>query len=334
MHYCIVQKMAYFHLWGPLFLFWSVISESRENPAQIVSASQGEDVTLPCFKSTMLAPESCYRVKWTKLFLDPSRQPILILARPQMPPFRDAEGVSWGTDKNGDMSLSLKSLNKSNEGEYCCEIWEGWKIILVKNLQLKVKDCKTLDAVKAAPGTLAHLHCPVDTMLEPHRRQNVSWVKLKAGVENPMLLNSKTVESNGTLLAIHVRDYSDGGWFRCKYGQTQRCFDLHLQVQAMTTNQRMEEPKNTGSRTFSVTLVSSLTGFAVICSVIGLIIYHRCYVRRLVQNTQRNPGGFLQCNDGLYEDVQIPGVEEQTNLQINSLYMLSQDGGMDTFQCR
>lgn len=103
---------------------------------------------------------------------------------------------------------------------------------LLASFMAPLLDCKTLDAVRAAPGTLAHLHCPVDAT---SGLQNVSWAMLKGGVEYPIFLNSEMVQIKGTQLAMRV-NLSDSGWFRCKYlhGLTQHCFDLNLQVQGET----------------------------------------------------------------------------------------------------
>ncbi|KAF7665759.1 hypothetical protein LDENG_00132650 [Lucifuga dentata] len=341
--------MAHFYLQNLLFLFLLIIPESSE---ETVSAAQEEDATLPCFKSTMMAPESCYRVKWTKLPTDPSNQPKVIFASPQSAKFQNAEGVKWGADGNGQMSLSLKRLNKSDEGPYRCEIFQGWDCKVNKTIYLKVKDCKTLQAVKAAPGTIVNLHCPVDVISE-YQQQNVSWAMLKGGFENPIFLNSKKIEINGTSLVIYHVNFSDSGWFRCKYllDQTHCCFDLKLQtqvdahvaitvpaiatetVQARATSVIIWETKIEGSSGAFIALVSSaIIGFVVITSlIIGLVIYCRCNTKRLGQHTQRNPD-FMQPNDTGYEDVELPVSEEHRDLHVNSLYEHFQDEGLCTFQ--
>lgn len=85
-----------------------------------------------------MIPKSCYRVRWMKSTPD-ARQKEDILARPKTPNIQDAERVKWEPDGNGHMSLFLTRIQKSDEGLYCCEIWQGWDRILVKKISVKVK---------------------------------------------------------------------------------------------------------------------------------------------------------------------------------------------------
>lgn len=107
-------------------------------------ASQEEDAVLPCFDSNVVDPNSCIRVKWIKraAYGTPMKD---ILARPKTPGIQDAERVKWELDGNGHMSLFLTKLQKSDEGQYSCEVWHGWKRIHVKNVSLKMR------------GKIAHL---------------------------------------------------------------------------------------------------------------------------------------------------------------------------------
>lgn len=85
--------------------------------------------------------------------------------------------------------------------------------------------------MKAAPGTPIHLKCLVDVTSGQQGPQNVSWAMLKGG--NPESVNRERVQINGTSLTIQSVNYSDSGWYRCKYmhGKTQRCFEINLLVQ-------------------------------------------------------------------------------------------------------
>lgn len=100
-----------------------------------MTAFQEQDVVLPCSE---MEPKNCYRVIWKKSALD-ARQMKPILAWPKTPQFQDAERVKWETDGNGHTSLHLTRTQKSDEGQYSCEIWEGWDRTFVKTLSLRVK---------------------------------------------------------------------------------------------------------------------------------------------------------------------------------------------------
>lgn len=102
-----------------------------------MTAFQEQDVVLSCLNSGM-DPKSCYRAMWKKSSPD-TGQMKPILAWPKTPKIQVAERVKWEIDGNGHMSLYLTRIQKSDEGDYSCEIWKGWECIFVKKLSLKVK---------------------------------------------------------------------------------------------------------------------------------------------------------------------------------------------------
>ncbi|XP_051261574.1 uncharacterized protein LOC127366560 isoform X2 [Dicentrarchus labrax] len=336
--------MANFYLLGCfLLVLFMVISECRDSSPVIesVSAPQEEDVALPCFNSSVMKPESCNRVKLIKFATD-SSQVKVILARPQTAKFPDAEHVKWQRDEKGQISLFLTKLQKSDEGQYSCEIWQGWDCIHFKNISLKVKECKVLQAVKAAPSTPINLTCPVD--IKP---QNISWVMLKGG--SPVSVNSKRVKMNGTSLTIQSVNYGDGGWYRCKYmlEKSQRCFDINVLVQeenavVATTVPDMSVPALTTIEILSTTtekessvalilvVVSVIIAIAIIAAPIGLLIYYRRNTQRNTLQIQRQPAGTrIESFDG-YEVVNLTTSEANANQRVNSLYQQFQDESLCT----
>ncbi|XP_070823491.1 CXADR-like membrane protein [Chaetodon trifascialis] len=333
--------MAHIFLQGLLLLvLFMVISDC--NDSSLVIASQEDDAVLPCFNSTVMNPKSCYRVKWIKHGTD-LRHMEVILARPKTPKIQDAERVKWEADGKGQMSLFLTKLQKSDEGLYSCEIWHGWDCILVKNISLKVKECKVLQAVKTAPGRPINLSCSVDMTSGQQGPQDVSWVMLKGG--NPVPVNSTRAEINGTSLAIHSVNYSDSGWYRCKYmlGQALRCFDVYLQVQedaAVTTT--VQAPTGTASFAKTRKEGSSEALIAVVASVIftiaiiaapaGLFIYCRRNTHRAAQQTQRQPAGTPVVSSDHYETVDLTLSDDPANQQLNPLYQQLQDENVCTVQ--
>ncbi|XP_071372213.1 cell adhesion molecule Dscam2-like isoform X2 [Centroberyx affinis] len=352
--------MAHFYLLGlSVLVLLITISECTESQ-EIVSASREEDVVLPCSIPTIMGPESCYRVKWTKHATDRSTQTKVVLARPETSKLQDAERVKLRADGKGDMSLSLTRLGKSDEGLYSCEIWQGWDCILIKNTTLKVKDCRTLQAVKAAPGTPATLQCPIN-ITSAQQPQKVSWAMLKGDSESPIFQYSdisqqrERLEYYGPSLSIPSVELSDSGWYRCKYllGQSQRCFEIKLQVQVgdaivvtadpvtatevvqgLTTDNVLETKQrgSSGASTGVVALV--ITGVAIVAAlIVGVVIYCRRNTQRPeAPRAQRHPGSLMELNDDSYESVHFPALEELTEPRVNSLYRHFQEEGMCTFQ--
>ncbi|XP_044213884.1 uncharacterized protein LOC122986659 [Thunnus albacares] len=335
------MKMARFYLQVLQLLVLLFVIECKDSSPVTVSASQEEDALLPCFNSSVIDPKNCYRVKWTKQVTHP-RQMKVILTRPKTSKFQDADRVKWEADGNGQMSLLLTKLQKSDEGLYSCEIWKGWDCILVKNISLKVKDCKTHKAVKAAPNTTANLICPVNITSGQQRPLNISWAMLKGGNPVPLFLNR--VEINESSLSIQSVSESDSRWYRCTYmlGQTQRCFDINLQVQVedvvtattvpVTTTMTVQgkSMKEESSGPFNAVVASVITVIAVTAALIGLFVYCRFNIQRVTQQTQRHQADAPIQSDDTYETVDDMISEDHINLSVNSTYQQCLDESMFT----
>ncbi|XP_039663225.1 uncharacterized protein LOC120563155 [Perca fluviatilis] len=332
------QKMAHFYSQGLLLIVLPiVISECRG--IETVNASPEEDVVLPCFNVSVMDPKSCYRVQLIKYTTNTSQVKV-ILARPKTHNLQDAKRVKWQANGNGQMSLYLTKLQKSDEGLYRCEIWQGWDSVSVKNISLKVKDCKTLQTMKAAPSTPVNLNCPVDTT-SGQGPQNISWAIVKGGI--PVSVNSKRIVIDGTSLVIQSVNYHDSNWYRCEYvlGQTLRCFEINLRVQvenvvvtttdpALTTSEEIiSETRKEGSNGAVIAVVASIViGIVIMAALIGLFIYRRRNTHRITQQTQRHPAGTF---DG-YEIVTLTPSEDRTNQRVNSIYQHIADEDLCTFR--
>ncbi|KAM4600563.1 uncharacterized protein ACJ7VT_020495 isoform 2-T2 [Polymixia lowei] len=258
------------------------------------------------------------------------------------------------------MSLSLTRLNKSDEGLYRCEIWQGWNSILVKNISLKPKDCKTLEPVKAAPNTEATLSCPLNTTSGQHQPQNVFWTVVKGGTENPIFQSPniihlrESIEAAEASLVIHSVKPGDSGWYRCKYlvGQSQRCFDMKLLVQdplnateieqAVTTT---EDIRTTQEERSAVTSTEDIrttqeessagtsTGALVASLIIGIVIMTLLIVG-VVYFYMRHPGIRTLPADDHYEVVHFPASEGFMDQQNNVIYESVQEERICTYQCQ
>ncbi|XP_054477962.1 uncharacterized protein LOC129109846 [Anoplopoma fimbria] len=341
--------MAHFYLQGLVVLVLLIIISECKVIApvnQTVFAAKEEDILLPCFDSYAMDPKDCYRFKLIKYATDSSQMKV-ILVRPKTPKFQDAKRVKWDADGNQEVSLLLTKTQLSDAGLYGCEIWQGWDCIHVKNIFLKVKDCKTLPAVKVTPSTPLNLNCPVDITSGQQRPQNISWAMLPSG--NPVPFNSERVDINQTSLAFQSVNKSDSGWYRCTYvlGQTQRCFEFNLQVQefnlqvqvekattvpGLTTSEILLETKMEGSSgAFLAVLVASvIIGIAVLAALIGLFIYRRRNTQRVTQQTQRPTTGTLTDAYEIFTESLTP-LDDPT-AQANCLYQHFLDENMCTFQ--
>ncbi|XP_018543677.1 uncharacterized protein LOC108891034 isoform X2 [Lates calcarifer] len=342
--------MAHCYTQGLLLLvLLIVISECRAVSPEVENmvAYKDGDKALPCFNPNATDSKSCYRVKWTKYATD-ARQWEVILAWPKKS--QDSKRATWGPD-GGQMSLLLTKIQKSDEGLYSCEICYGWDCTVVKNISLKVKDCKVLHAVRISPGKPIKINCPVNTTLGQERPQNIFWAVLKGG--KPQSVDSERVHINDTSLAILSDSTNDSGWYRCSYiqGQTQRCFDIKILVQvegfvevttvpiittttqkALTKSETVRADRKEESRgTFIAPVAAVTVGAVIIAALIGVFVYRRHNTQRITQQSQRKARGALAQSVDSYENVTLGPSYDPSNQRVNSLYQHFEGESMFTF---
>ncbi|XP_028281481.1 uncharacterized protein LOC114448618 isoform X2 [Parambassis ranga] len=331
------------HFTQLLFILVIVTSECRvvSSVTETVSASKEEDVTLSCLNSTLVEPKSCYRVRWIKHGAGTSQEKVLSLWPKKVSADYHAQGES---DIKGQSRLFLTKLQKSDEGRYSCEIWRGWDLLHIRNISLKVKDCKALPPVEAEPSTPVHLSCPFNTTLGQQGLYNVSWAKLRG--DHPMSVDSNRVEMNGTSLLLQSVNTTDSAWYRCSYmyGQTWRCFDIKLlvqvkhafttipviatQTQQVTANQIAGTDEQERSNDVLAAVVASvISGIILIAALAGLFIYRR---RRDNQRARLQPQMLTTgCIEDGYEPLNL--VSSRDAQKVNSIYRFP-DESLHTFR--
>ncbi|XP_037836092.1 V-set and immunoglobulin domain-containing protein 1-like isoform X2 [Kryptolebias marmoratus] len=301
--------------------------------ADIVSAVKEEDAVLLCLNPSVMDPQSSYRVRWVKGASESSPSKVIFEWPKEA---REAQRVSVEDDRNGQKCFFLKSLQKSDEGLYSCEVWKGWDITEVKNISLKVKDCRTLDSKKATVGLPFKLTCQVNSTTPP---PVVSWVKVKGNKD--VSVNDTRVHTNGVFLTIQGVADSDSGWYRCNYvvGQSQRCAMINLQVGAedvfvsttapVPTVTKSPTPweaeqitrKAEGSETLFVVVVSVVSGVLLLAALTGLVVYYKCNIQGYRRQSQSPDAGSPA---DFYENLTLPRLPDPTN-RVNSLYSLQDD---------
>ncbi|XP_041845046.1 uncharacterized protein LOC121642391 isoform X6 [Melanotaenia boesemani] len=339
--------MAHLNIQAVFLLFLlKIVSECRgSTDTETVLASKDEDVALLCLNSNVTDLKS-HRVRWIK-YATAEHSEKVIFEGPKKS--QGDERVTVEVNENGQFHLSLKTLQKSDAGFYSCEIWERWERVHVKNISLKVKDCRALEAVKAAPKTFVQLNCQVNIPSEVQTPVNISWAVLKGNT--PVPVDSEKVKMNGTFLTFPSVTTSDSGWYRCTLGQTQQCSEIKLCVaenacvattvpvtavptsqqapstSALTVTERMQiNKKEPSSGTLIPVVVLVVIGILILVASAGFFMYRRYKTQKEMQQQPRQPADSFDA----YENLTLPRLQDSGN-RVNSLYRL-QEENLCTFQ--
>ncbi|XP_041845045.1 uncharacterized protein LOC121642391 isoform X5 [Melanotaenia boesemani] len=275
--------MAHLNIQAVFLLFLlKIVSECRgSTDTETVLASKDEDVALLCLNSNVTDLKS-HRVRWIK-YATAEHSEKVIFEGPKKS--QGDERVTVEVNENGQFHLSLKTLQKSDAGFYSCEIWERWERVHVKNISLKVKDCRALEAVKAAPKTFVQLNCQVNIPSEVQTPVNISWAVLKGNT--PVPVDSEKVKMNGTFLTFPSVTTSDSGWYRCTLGQTQQCSEIKLCVAE------------------NACVATTVPVTAVPTSQQGFFMYRRYKTQKEMQQQPRQPADSFDA----YENLTLPRLQ-------------------------
>ncbi|XP_017540629.1 butyrophilin-like protein 2 isoform X2 [Pygocentrus nattereri] len=214
----------------------------------------GHDVTLPCY----LSPETsavAMEIRWFK-----GTDCIYLYLNGQVTEGRGYEGrVSMFTDElqRGNMSLSLRDVQRSDYGEYRCEVTHGGH--RVKNDGVRIKEFKLFSlpennhslipqpfAVHAGtgndvllPGFLSPKTCAVAMEIRWFKGTDCLYLYQNGqvtegrGYEGRVSMLTDELE-NGNV-SLKLTDYhSDGGEYRCEvtYGKHKMENNIHLHIEA------------------------------------------------------------------------------------------------------
>ncbi|XP_011483445.1 uncharacterized protein LOC105355916 isoform X2 [Oryzias latipes] len=320
--------MAYFHfqlIISVSFLLnllakCSAVSASPD----VRTAFLEEEVSLSCLNST-LVDMSTYRVRWMKTAGNTNGSTIFEWPSESL----QTDKVVWKEDGDGNMCVFLKNPGQLDAGLYTEEVWKGWKLIEKKYIQLKVKNCKVLQAVMAAPGYPLTLKCNPTS-----ETSNVTWAKLK-GQEQVLIR-----ERNDGPLVFQSVNTSDAGWYRCTFmlSQRQHCHEINLVIQdslvitttavvMATTNQALEATEQVPSSTSTPVVASVVSVVIIIIAVLtALIIYFKFHTQKSPTQLTRGYPAYMDT----YENMSLPDVQDDEK-KVNSLYYFEEEN-ISTFQ--
>ncbi|XP_075883079.1 uncharacterized protein LOC142888544 isoform X3 [Nelusetta ayraudi] len=291
-----------------LFSTLLMITSEGTNVA-VMTRSLEEDVTLQCLDSNTLDQKESLRGRWIK-YSESEKEIIL----PETKKAQQGQWIKWRPGEDGHMSLHLSKLKKSDVALYSCEIWKDWDRVYVKNITLKLKECKTERVVNASFGSRFELKCPFNESLN-EEPSSISWFLLQAG--NPAPLQSNRTEKKGLLLIFQSLDGSDRNWYRCEYnlGGSQRCFEFNLQTKEMTTIASTMKPSNQAEKGGGNMAVVApvLTVTVAVAVLTGLLVCRRRAHQRVPPESHQPADTISHCD---YENIDFQPTE---NLTVNGI---------------
>ncbi|XP_039535341.1 uncharacterized protein LOC120484309 [Pimephales promelas] len=143
----------------------------------------------------------------------------------------------------GNVTLDLKDISLSDDGIYDCQVYNDLDCLKTTQFILRVKECKTLNAVHATPNTSVLLQCSehpqqnrtdqeIWTIVVGHQSVDISKYRPPHKPSNsaervlkPLYERAKKL-GNGSLL---IRDAvnSDELWYRCRVSE-KTCYEVKL----------------------------------------------------------------------------------------------------------
>ncbi|XP_062322224.1 uncharacterized protein LOC134023882 isoform X3 [Osmerus eperlanus] len=222
---------------------------------QVITVTKGEEAVLPCTLRTPRSQQSCFHARWMKQTLGSSPTTFSVVPDSE----RDGKALNF----NGN--LTLKDADEPQEGDYTCQVCEGFSCDLTTNLTLKLRDCKVLESVKVLQFSTATLPCPFYT------RGNITWSEIKGETIKPILessslstessLNSATAANGkrrfrnitaGDASLVITSEEASNMWFRCTVyeGQNKKCSEVNLQV-------KQKDKPNTSTLSTLTTMVTT-----------------------------------------------------------------------------
>ncbi|XP_073702549.1 uncharacterized protein [Garra rufa] len=220
---------------------------------------QGENMSITCLTPTHPLQSLTVKLRETNQDKD-------ILMYPDLSPV--SEHQRWSVRKDaGNVTLDLKDIRLSDGGLYDCQVYKDQDCLYATQFNLKVKECKTLNAVHAMLNSSALLPCSEHPL--QNRTEQVTW-KVVIGhqpidisqyrppnkpssssekLPNPLYERVRQLASGSLLIRDVV--HTDDLWYQCRVNE-KTCYEVNLLTKAHSTSNSTTELE-----TLSTTLLST-----------------------------------------------------------------------------
>ncbi|KAK2903126.1 hypothetical protein Q8A67_007839 [Cirrhinus molitorella] len=263
---------------------------------------QGDSVSISCLTTTQPLQSVTVKLRRTNQDKD-------ILMYPDISPASEHQRWSVKND-NGNVTLDLKDIRLSDDGQYDCQVYKDQDCLYATKFNLKVRECKILNAVHAVLNSLVLLPCSEHPL--QHRTEQVSWKVIIGNkpidisqYRQPNKPSSSTEKllkplyerarqlANGSLL---IRDavYTDNLWYRCRVND-KTCYEVKLMMKASTDSIAglAESNSDTSAAVTTNLTVVVMTTIMFLCVLISLTACVILYF----QKRRRKANGHIQLNE-------------------------------------
>ncbi|XP_051722409.1 uncharacterized protein LOC127497747 isoform X5 [Ctenopharyngodon idella] len=192
---------------------------------------------------------------------------------------------------SGSVTLYLKDISLSDQGRYEYEVYKDWDCLNATLLNLRVRECKTLDFVHATPDSSVLLPCsehPVQNRTDQvtwkifhgHQSTEITQYRppnkpLNSTERDPRPLYERArIIGNGSLL---IRDAvnTDGSWYQCRVSE-KTCYEVKLVMKVITDAPTpADSPAEVTANLIAVLMVTIVYLGAFITLIICVTLYFK-----------------------------------------------------------
>ncbi|XP_048008300.1 uncharacterized protein LOC125243063 isoform X2 [Megalobrama amblycephala] len=239
-----------------------------------------------------------------------------------------SEHQRWSVrNDSGSVTLYLKDISLSDQGRYECQVYKDLDCLKTTLINLRVRECKTLDTVHATPDSSVLLPCSEHPL--QNRTDQVTW-KIFHGHQSTEIAQyrppnkpSNSTERDTRPLyerarilgngSLFIRDAvnTDGSWYQCRVSE-KTCYEVKLVMKVITDAPTpADSPAAVTINLIAVVMITIVSLSVFITLIVGATLYFK--KGRIKINNQIE----LDC----WSSVSYSGVSGEFDVPFNSLVL-------------
>ncbi|XP_048008305.1 matrix remodeling-associated protein 8-like [Megalobrama amblycephala] len=280
---------------------------------------QGDNMSISCLTTTHPLESLTVKLRRT----DPIKD---ILMYSDTSPASEHQRWSVRND-SGNVTLYLKDISLSDQGRYECEVYKDLDCLNATVLNLRVRECKTLDSVHATPDSSVLLPCsehPLQNRTDQatwkifhgHQSTEIAQYRPPNKPSNSTERDTRPLYERARILgngSLFIRDAvnTDGSWYQCRVSE-KTCYEVKLVMKVITDAPTpADSPAAVTINLIAVVMITIVSLSVFITLIVGATLYFK--KGRIKINSQIE----LDC----WSSVSYSGVSGEFDVPFNSLVL-------------